>query len=255
EDNEINQQIAIELLEGAGATVQVANNGREAVETLANGPQPPPFDLVLMDLQMPEMDGYQATRKIRSDARFAALPIIAMTAHATMEERQRCLAAGMNDHVSKPIEPALLFETVGRFYKPTAGLDLGSPGHRAATAKPAEMRPTEKPPADELEIPTVEGLNSTEGLLRVAGNKKLYGKLLRRFSDTEADAAQRIASALEAKDHALAERLAHTVKGLAGSLGSHGVQQAAGRLEGIIASRAPAAELIPILQEFTSVLQ
>jgi PAS domain S-box-containing protein len=274
EDNEINQQIAIELLEGAGATVQVANNGRQAVETLANGPQPPPFDLVLMDLQMPEMDGYQATTKIRSDARFTALPIIAMTAHATMEERQRCLAAGMNDHISKPIDPALLFETVGRFYKPTAGLDLGSPGHRAsepplpseklkparslvaAAAEPAEIHsPTEKPHTDELEIPTVEGLNSAEGLLRVAGNKKLYGKLLRQFSNTEADAAQRIASALAANDRALAERLAHTVKGLAGSLGSHGVQQAAGRLEEVIASRAPSAELMPILQEFSSVLQ
>jgi two-component system sensor histidine kinase/response regulator len=268
EDNEINQQIAIELLESAGAAVQVANNGREAIETLANGPQPPPFDLVLMDLQMPEMDGYQATTKIRSDARFAALPIIAMTAHATMEERQRCLAAGMNDHISKPIDPALLFETVGRFYKPTAGLDLGSPGHRASEPplpseklKPARSlvaaadEPTEKSHADELEIPTVEGLNSAEGLLRVAGNKKLYGKLLRQFSNTEADAAQRIGSALEAKDHALAERLAHTVKGLAGSLGSHTVQQVAGRLEGVIASRAPSAELMPILQEFTSVLQ
>ena len=78
-------------------------------------PQPAPFDVVLMDLQMPEMDGYQATSKLRADERFADLPIIAMTAHATMEERQRCLAAGMNDHVSKPIDPAALFETVGRF--------------------------------------------------------------------------------------------------------------------------------------------
>jgi two-component system sensor histidine kinase/response regulator len=162
----------------------------------------------------------------------------------------------MNDHISKPIDPALLFETVGRFYKPTAGLDLGRPGHRTAAAEPAQIcRPAEKPHADELEIPTVEGLNSAEGLLRVAGNKKLYGKLLRQFSNTEADAAQRIGSALEAKDHALAERLAHTVKGLAGSLGSHTVQQVAGRLEGVIASRAPSAELMPILQEFTSVLQ
>src|SRR5208282_2721640 len=114
EDNEINQQIAVELLEGAGATVKVANNGRIAYETLANGPQPPPFDLVLMDLQMPEMDGYQATAKIRADERFTTLPIIAMTAHATMEEKQRCLAAGMNDHISKPIDPANLFETAGR---------------------------------------------------------------------------------------------------------------------------------------------
>ena len=117
EDNDINQQIAIELLEGTGATVTVANNGREAVEILSNGPQPPPFDVVLMDLQMPEMDGYQATAKLRSDARFAALPIIAMTAHATIEERQRCLASGMNDHISKPIDPSALFETVARYYR------------------------------------------------------------------------------------------------------------------------------------------
>ena len=138
EDNEINQQIAVELLEGAGATVKVANNGREAVEILSNGPQPPPFDVVLMDLQMPEMDGYQATAKLRSDARFATLPIIAMTAHATIEERQRCLAAGMNDHISKPIDPALLFETVGRFYKPRR-LDRGSPGHCRVEAGPDEL--------------------------------------------------------------------------------------------------------------------
>ena len=121
EDNEINQQIAIELLEGAGAAVTVANNGREAVEIAVERPQPPPFDVVLMDLQMPEMDGYQATAKLRSDARFATLPIIAMTAHATIEERQRCLAAGMNDHIAKPIDPGNLFATVGRFYAPADG--------------------------------------------------------------------------------------------------------------------------------------
>src|SRR5438445_4455399 len=109
EDNDINQQIAIEFLEGTGATVTVAHNGRKAVEILSNGPQPPPFDVVLMDLQMPEMDGYQATAKLRSDARFAALPTIAMTPHATIEEKQRCLAAGMNDHISKPIDPSALF--------------------------------------------------------------------------------------------------------------------------------------------------
>src|SRR5213078_4911466 len=127
EDNEINQQIAIELLEGAGATVRVAGNGREAVEILSNGPQPPPFDVVLMDLQMPEMDGYQATAKLRFDARFAALPIIAMTAHATIEERQRCLASGMNDHISKPIDPGALFETVARYYRSAPGTSASVP--------------------------------------------------------------------------------------------------------------------------------
>ena len=120
EDNEINQQIAVELLEGAGASVRVAGNGREACEILLDGPPPVPFDLVLMDLQMPEMDGYQATAKLRDDPRASTLPIIAMTAHATIEERQRCLAAGMNDHIAKPIDPATLFETVERYCKAAA---------------------------------------------------------------------------------------------------------------------------------------
>ena len=145
EDNEINQQIAVELLEGVGATVKVANNGRVAVETLSNGPQPPPFDVVLMDLQMPEMDGYQATTRIRADARLSRLPIIAMTAHATMEERQHCLDAGMNDHVSKPIDPARLFAAVGRFYKPATGSAL--PELPAVLPLPAAPRPAGPAPS------------------------------------------------------------------------------------------------------------
>ncbi|MEI7935328.1 MAG: response regulator [Verrucomicrobiota bacterium] len=145
EDNEINQQIAVELLEGVGATVKVANNGRVAVETLSNGPQPPPFDVVLMDLQMPEMDGYQATTRIRADARLSRLPIIAMTAHATMEERQHCLDAGMNDHVSKPIDPARLFAAVGRFYKPATGSAL--PELPAVPPLPAAPRPAGPAPS------------------------------------------------------------------------------------------------------------
>src|SRR5262249_1527874 len=115
EDNEINQQIAVELLQAVGANVDVANNGREAVDKLFAGASS--YDVVLMDLQMPEMDGYQATRKIRSEERFAKLPIIAMTAHATTEERQRCLDAGMNDHIAKPIDPAILYDTIGRYYQ------------------------------------------------------------------------------------------------------------------------------------------
>src|SRR5262249_30227850 len=104
EDNEINQQVAVELMEGVGVAVDVANNGREAVERL-EAADTAPYDVVLMDVQMPEMDGYQATARIRAQVRFASLPIVAMTAHATVEERQRCVAAGMVDHVSKPIDP------------------------------------------------------------------------------------------------------------------------------------------------------
>jgi two-component system, sensor histidine kinase and response regulator len=241
EDNEINQQIAVELLEGAGATVRVAGNGREAVQILTDGPEPPPFDLVLMDLQMPEMDGFQATSKLRGDARFASLPIIAMTAHATLEERQRCLAAGMNAHVAKPIDPAHLFETLGRFYQPTleSTPSVGQVAEaeiRDAPAKGASL----STPAAEGGVPSVEGLDTADGLLRVAGNRNLYTKLLRQFAAQQADAATRIADALHAGDHAVAERLAHTVKGVAGNLGAGPVHRSAAALEQAIASHGDA---------------
>ncbi len=246
EDNEINQQIATELLEGVGATVDVANNGREAVEKLLQVSFPPPYDVVLMDLQMPEMDGHQATARIRSDTRFAHLPIIAMTAHATVEERQRCLAAGMNDHVSKPIDPTHLFDTLGHYYKPSERTE--SP---AATGP----KPPEAPPVKEVEIPVVEGLDTKDGLIRVAGNRKLYLKLLRQFVDQQEAAAAQITEALSQDDVSTAERLAHTVKGVAGSLGAHALQQVAATLEKAIATKTPSKELAPLLDEFASILK
>jgi len=256
EDNDINQQIAIELLEGTGATVKVANNGREAVDILSNGPQPPPFDVVLMDLQMPEMDGYQATAKLRSDARFAALPIIAMTAHATIEERQRCLASGMNDHISKPIDPSALFETVARYYRSAPGTSASVPAI-AKTSDPVGETvgvPVVESRAHNMEIPTVEGLNSVEGLLRVAGNRKLYLKLLRQFSAQQSDAPGQITELLKAGDRPAAERRAHTVKGVAANLGVKTVQLAAGELEKAIHDGADAARLESLRQQFATVL-
>jgi signal transduction histidine kinase/DNA-binding response OmpR family regulator/HAMP domain-containing protein len=238
EDNEINQQIAVELLEGAGVTVTVANNGREAVEMLS-GPGQPPFDVVLMDLQMPEMDGYQATAKLRSDARLAALPIIAMTAHATVEERQRCLAAGMNDHVAKPIDPAALFEAVGRFYKPAEG---------------APARDQLSSPAPQEALPSIAGLDTDNGLSRVGGNRKLYVKILRQFAEQQSPAADQVADALEKGDHALAERLAHTLKGVAGNVGATSVQSAAAALERVIRDRSNADEVERVRQHVGSVL-
>ena len=118
EDNEMNQQVATELLESAGAIVTVANHGGEAVKILTDGDQAPEFDVVFMDLQMPEMDGFTTTKLLRRVPRLHQLPIIAMTAHALVEERQRCLDAGMNDHVSKPIDPDRLLSTLLRWAKP-----------------------------------------------------------------------------------------------------------------------------------------
>ena len=127
EDNEINQQVAQELLNGAGVSVEIADNGRKAVEMLASGS----YDAILMDLQMPEMDGYEATKVIRADDRFKNLPIIAMTAHAMESERQKCLAVGMNDHVTKPVDP-------DRLYAALAQSRADSPSH--PTGKPAQKK-------------------------------------------------------------------------------------------------------------------
>ena len=243
EDNEINQQIATELLEGAGATVKVAHNGREAVEILSSNAQPPPFDVVLMDLQMPEMDGFQATAKLRSDARFATLPIIAMTAHATFEERQRCLDAGMNDHVAKPIDPNSLFETVGRFYKPAdVGQVTAQSGRTAAGA----------PGSDDL-LPVAD-LDTRDGLARVGGNRKLYLKLLHEFIDEQGQAVDRIADALAEGSVGLAERLAHSLRGVAGNLGATQVQSAAGVLEKLIRDRAAAKHVDSAKQQVAAAL-
>jgi len=239
EDNEINQQIAVELLEGAGATVTVANNGCQAVDMLSGLGQPP-FDVVLMDLQMPEMDGYQATAKLRSDPRLATLPIIAMTAHATVEERQRCLAAGMNDHVGKPIDPAALFEAVGRFYHPPQG--------PSAHDQPSSPAPQEA-------LLSIAGLDTNDGLSRVGGNRKLYVKLLRQFADQQSPAIDQVADALANGDHALAERLAHTLKGVAGNVGATSVQSPAAVLERAIRDRSNADEVERARQQVGSALR
>ncbi|HOB98837.1 MAG TPA: PAS domain S-box protein [Verrucomicrobiota bacterium] len=248
EDNDINRQIAIELIESAGARVAVAGHGREAVEMLLEGAFPPPYNLVLMDLQMPEMDGYQATARIRADARLARLPIIAMTAHATVEERQRCLEAGMNDHVAKPIDPALLFETLQRY---STAPEHPADGHSPATTD----SDADDAPAIVETLPSVEGLDTEEGLRRLAGNRRLYLNLLRQFLDQHAAAPDQIAAALMRDEASTAERLAHTVKGVAGSLGAGRVQRAAAALERALAARTPCADLPPALQDLRATLE
>jgi two-component system, sensor histidine kinase and response regulator len=217
EDNAINQQIAVELLEGVGVSVDVANNGREAVEKLLASAGDLPYDAVLMDLQMPEMDGYQATARVRAEPRLAELPIVAMTAHAMTEERDRCLAAGMNAHITKPIDPELLYRTLMQFYRPGQAV--------AASAKTVDHPPSPDAPFD------VAGLDVGDGLRRVAGNAKLYRSLLRQFVEQQADAVSRISASVEQQDFALAERLTHTLKGVSGNLGARTTNEMAAELE------------------------
>ena len=238
EDNEINQQIAVELLEGVGAGVTVTCNGREAVEKLSA--MPTGFDMVLMDLQMPEMDGYQATARIRADRRLAHLPIIAMTAHATVEERQRCLAAGMNDHVAKPIDPAALFETVARHKPAGDAVPAVAPVPAAAGADPA--------------LPQIAELDTQDGLARVAGNRKLYLKLLCQFVEQHGSVIGQISTALAQGDTVLAGRLAHTLKGVAGNIGARSVHAAAGALETLIGDKAAATDVASALRQIAATL-
>jgi CheY-like chemotaxis protein len=218
EDNEVNQQVATELLETAGASVRIANHGREAVRILTEGEQPPPFDIVFMDLQMPEVDGFTATKLLRTQPQLHGLPIIAMTAHALVEERQRCLDAGMNDHVSKPIDPDALFATLKRWTKPR---QVRTPG---AEGRPAEL-------VDDETLLEIDGVDMAGGLKRVAGNKRLYRDLLMQFAAKQSEAGSQILAAIESGDTKLAERIAHTVKGVAGNIGLGKVFTVAEKLE------------------------
>jgi two-component system sensor histidine kinase/response regulator len=168
-----------------------------------------------------------------------------MTAHATIEERRRCLAAGMNGHIPKPIDPGDLLETVGRFYKPA---DDGA----AVTQDSNPATPSRDEPGDDLAIggtaalktcAAIAGLDTKDGLGRVAGNQKLYLKLLRQFIEEQGPSAVRIADTLTNGDTALAERLAHTLKGVAGNIGAKPVQHAAATLEKLIRAKAAASEM------------
>ena len=244
EDNPINQDVVRALLEAAGGTVTLANNGIEAVEILIqNGGERLNFDVVLMDVQMPGMDGYEATQRIRQDERFKDLPIIGLTAHALVEERQRCLAAGMNDMVTKPINPEVLFTTLCEWICPE-----DSPARKTAAAREAGQ---EKEAKESLSLP---GIDTAAGLKRLVGNITLYRQLLQRFRDEQATMDQNIERALVEGDYHGAERIAHTAKSVSGNLGANDLYRTAEALEAAIRAQDSAA--IPaLLAKFSAELQ
>jgi PAS domain S-box-containing protein len=223
EDNEINQQVAKEILEGAGLMVTLANDGQAGVNAVKEGR----YDVVLMDVQMPIMDGYTATREIRKDERFKELPIIAMTAHAMAGDEEKSLESGMNGHVAKPIDPDQLFSTLQKWVKPEE--------KRVQAQQPeAPVRRIEadKVVAEEDELPEyLPGFDLADGLKRLQGNKKLYRKLLLGFSTDYNAAANEIRQALDAGDFDRAHGLVHNLKGLAGNLAAKELQAAALNLE------------------------
>jgi two-component system sensor histidine kinase/response regulator len=225
EDNDFNQQVATELLADMGVTVEIAENGAVAVDKVKAGS----WDLVLMDMQMPVMDGVTATVEIRKLGK--DLPIVAMTANAMQADRDRCMAAGMNDYLAKPIDPDALEAALLRWVRPAAA-PAPTIGTVEALASDAQ--------SDDHGIPTdIPGLDVVAGLKRVRGKKPLFLELLGKFVTGQADAVDRIQAALAADDKDSAERIAHTVKGIAGNLGAAGLQQAAAAVEAAIRAGTP----------------
>ncbi len=230
EDNEINQQVAREILESAGLIVSVAGDGQAAVERV----RAEAFDAVLMDVQMPIMDGYSATREIRKDERFETLPIIAMTAHAMAGDADKSLACGMNGHITKPIEPDRMFAELAKW--------VGS-RTRTDDAPPAKGVNKQATVLDDKTLPEIlNGFDLTEGLKRLQGNQMLYRKLIISFAESCRDALDQIRTAISRQDWEAVHHQAHSLKGSSGNLAADDVHAAAQALEKLVknnSDRAP----------------
>jgi PAS domain S-box-containing protein len=224
DDNELNRTIAKEVLTAKQAEVDLAVNGREAVDRVSAGR----YDVVFMDLQMPEMDGYEATRIIRSDPRFADLPIIAMTAHAMASEREKCLAGGMNDHISKPVNPDLLFRVLAHWAR------QGTPGNGGS----------DRPETPEVAGIDVAAVNIEAALAMLRGNEDLLRRLLGDFRDKYMGNADTIRQLLKGGDVEAAKRASHSLKGVSGNIRVTRVFEAATALDDCL-RQAPQDPSVP----------
>lgn len=231
EDNEINQEVAIALLQDAGFNVDVADNGCIALDKIDKKE----YDIVLMDMQMPVMDGVEATLIIRKNEHFKSLPIVAMTANVMQSDREKCLAAGMNDHVAKPIEPDELWKALLQWVKP-------SKIKISASTKVKQKKASATKESIDFKI-DIKGLDSAQGLRRVLGKQTTYISMLRKFIAGQKDIANEISDALKSNDAGLAERLAHTLKGVAGNIGAFAIQEAALAVEMNIQTNKPSDEI------------
>ena len=231
EDNIINQEVIRGILERVGVTVEIAENGEEAVDKVAHSK----FDAVLMDLKMPKMDGYTATRHIRDNPRNQRLPIIAMTAHVLSEEREKCLKAGMNGHVGKPIDLEQLYTVLAQWVQ----------------LKPHSIAEENENHADPL--PEVTGINIQSGLMRMGGDRETYLKLLGQFCHNHADDAKKIKGALADGDMTSVKQSVHLIKGLSGNIGATRLHHSARTLEGAIRSGHEEEQTIAMV-DFASAL-
>lgn len=220
EDNDANLQVARELLEQAGLEVIAAANGLEAVSLAAKER----FDGILMDIQMPVMDGLTAAREIRKGPSPPDLPILAMTANAMIADREECLAAGMNDHIAKPIKPEILYKTLVRRLRPD--VDVNGYLNNGKTPEPVSL--------EACDLPRLEGVDVKTGLGAVNSNWKLYRKLLINFHNRHQNIKEEIQTELALGNNSVAQRLAHTIKGVAGTIGAKRLSEISSQLESAI---------------------
>ncbi|WP_293934479.1 response regulator [Iodobacter sp.] len=271
EDNLVNQQIALELMRSAKISVDLANNGHEAIKKIFEyGPKY--YQCVLMDLQMPQMDGHEATAVIRSDKAFNSLPIIAMTAHAINEERARCLAEGMNEHITKPIDPALLFERLQYWHQHRLNADgsrrvyIGEPAIILADSEKHEMleyavknNTAVKSPSTDLGklrlLAGVAGLDIEDGLARLGNNAEIYWLIIQQLASTEHDNVERIRAALVQNDMETACRTAHSLKGAAANLSVNDATQFATLAEALLKRGEVGDEFLMVLNQLDHAMQ
>ena len=243
EDNELNQEVAKALLHEAGVNVDLAENGAIAVDKLRTHT----YDLVLMDMQMPVMDGLSATRAIRELPGTDTLPIVAMTANAMSGDRERCLAAGMNDHIAKPIDVNVLFAKLRQWIAPRT-----APGGDAAEVAPAAAPPEASAGAPSLA--GIPGLDAEFGLRQLRGREALYRRILAKFVTDYAATPERLDCAIHSADWPNAEREAHSLKGIAAQIGAQAVRSVAEQLENAVRNRMPPTVLDGLQREIAGTL-